>query len=138
MRKLKGIVLILAFIFILWSFSTVVKANNIDYDQDSQQLIVNAINSQEEYQQICEMKNVKYITFYNIDFENTYDYTLLPKEIESLEFISCKISNFERIDEFVNLQKLIINDYNYSRRTNYKTRSARVRKNKSTFKIGRF
>lgn len=138
MKKLKGIVLILAFISILWSFSTVVKANNIDYDQDSQQLIVNAINSQEEYQQICEMKNVKYITFYNIDFENTYDYTLLPKEIESLEFNSCKISNFERIDEFVNLQKLIINDYNYSRRTNYKTRSAMVRKNKSTFKIERF
>ena len=138
MKKLKGIVFILVFISILWSFSTVVRANNIDYDQDSQQLIVNAINSQEEYQQICEMKNVKYITFYNIDFENTYDYTLLPKEIESLEFISCKISNFERIDEFVNLQKLIINDYNYSRRTNYKTRSARVRQNKSTFKIERF
>lgn len=49
MKKLKGIVFILVFISILWSFSTVVKANNIDYDQDSQQLIVNAINSQEEY-----------------------------------------------------------------------------------------
>ena len=89
------------------NFKVLTNLQNLNY------LYVNGIKTQEDYDCICKIPNLKRIRFSNVDFKEKYNFMELPKQIEELgleveNYNIIQLDSIEGIKQYKNLKILSI------------------------------
>ena len=89
------------------NFKVLTNLQNLNY------LYVNGIKTQEDYDCICKIPNLKRIRFSNVDFKEKYNFMELPKQIEELgleteNYNIIQLDSIEGINQYKNLKILSI------------------------------
>ena len=76
-----------------------------------EKITLQRMNSQEDFQALCNMSNLKELRLSNANLQ-TYNYSNLPKQIEKLELSCCNLTNISALNQFTNLKELKIEAVN--------------------------